>query len=61
MIDAVSIALRCAAIADATVRLVLETMHREEWPGEFRAILLGAIARRFQEEADKAQPTASKK
>jgi hypothetical protein len=54
MSEAVSIALRCIAIAEDIVRPVLETMRREEWPDEFRGIVLGSIARRFQEEADKA-------
>jgi hypothetical protein len=54
MSDAVSITVRCIAIAEDIVRPVLETMRREEWPDEFRGIVLSAITRRFQEETDKA-------
>lgn len=54
MTDAVSIAIRCIKIADDVAAPVLATMRREGWPPDMRAIILGAIARRFQDEAEKA-------
>ena len=52
--DAVSTAVRCVAIAEDIVRPVLETMRREQWPDQFRGIVLSAITRRFQAAADEA-------
>jgi hypothetical protein len=54
MSEAVSIAVRCIKIADDVTAPVLATMRREGWPPDMRAIVLSAIARRFQDEADKA-------
>ena len=54
MSDAVSIAVRCIKIADDVAAPVLATMRREGWPPDLSEIILGAIARRFQDEADKA-------
>ena len=54
MSDAVSIAVRCIKIADDVCAPVLATMRREGWPADMRSIVLGAIARRFQDEAYKA-------
>jgi hypothetical protein len=54
MSAAVSIAVRCIKIADDVCAPVLATMRREGWPPDLRAIVLAAIARLFQDEADKA-------